>query len=31
LSLFPLSNKSFEIPCSNQWPLHPFRANENWE
>jgi hypothetical protein len=31
LSLFPLSNESFEIPCSNQWPPHPFRANENWE
>ncbi len=31
LSLFPLSNESFEIPCSNQWPPHPSRANGNWE
>ncbi len=31
LSLFPLSNESFEILPSNQWPLHPSRANENWE
>jgi hypothetical protein len=31
LSLFPLSNESFEIPCSNQWPPHPSKANENWE
>jgi hypothetical protein len=31
LSLFPLSNESFEIPCSNQWPPHLSRANENWE
>jgi hypothetical protein len=31
LSLFPLSNESFEIPCSNQWPPHRSRANENWE
>jgi hypothetical protein len=29
--LFPLSNESFEILCSNQWPLHPSRANENWK
>ncbi len=31
LSLFPLSNKNFEIPCSNQCPPHPSKANENWE
>ncbi len=29
LSLFPLPNGSFEILPSNQWPLHPSRANEN--
>jgi hypothetical protein len=31
LSLFPLSNGSFEILPSNQWPPHPSRANDNWE
>jgi hypothetical protein len=31
LSLFPLSNESFEILCSNQWPPHPSKANENWK
>ncbi len=29
LNLFPLSNGSFEILPSNQWPPHPSRANEN--
>jgi len=31
LSLFPLSNGSFEILPSNQRPPHLSRANENWE
>jgi hypothetical protein len=31
LSLFPLSNESFEILPSNQWTPHPSRADENWE
>jgi hypothetical protein len=31
LNLFPLSNGSFEIFPSNQWPSHPLRANENCE
>jgi hypothetical protein len=31
LNLFPLSNGSFEILPSNQWPPHLSRANENWE
>jgi hypothetical protein len=29
LSLFPLSNESLKFFCTNQWPLHPSKANEN--
>jgi hypothetical protein len=31
LNLFPLSNGSFEILPSNQWPSHPSRVTENWK
>jgi hypothetical protein len=31
LNLFPLSNGSFKILPSNQWPPHPSRVNVNWE